>query len=117
MACKGHGTVDLAGHSILAYHDGYLYLGTRTSSHIVRLPMTADGELQTPIVAELLAMLPAYDAKTKKSANLTDMSIGKDGMVYMISATPARCYASRPDPSKVWTCATARPSPTPISPR
>lgn len=102
VACRGHGTVNLAGHSMLAYHDGFLYLGTRTSSHVVRIAMTPDGEIKAPIIAELLAMLPAYDAETKKSANLTDMAVGPDGMVYMISASPARVYRFRPDPTKVW---------------
>ena len=101
VATRKHGCVSLQGHSMLAYRDGYLYLGTRTSGHIVRLPMHADGTFTQPIQAELVAQFDAYDPTTKKSANMTDMDIGPDGACYVVSATPARIYRFLPNATQV----------------
>lgn len=99
---KGTEPFHLLGHSMLAYRDGFLYLGTRTTSSIVRLPMTPDGEFQQPMVAELVAQFDPYDSGTRKSANLTDMGFGPDGDLYVISAQPSRVFRFRPDPTRVF---------------
>jgi len=96
------GRVRLLGHSMMAYRDGYLYIGYRTSSAIVRVRMSPDGELAKPIVGELIAQFDPYDSKTRKSANLTDMSIGPDGDVYVISAQPSRVFRFHPDPQHIF---------------
>lgn len=93
---------DLFGHSMLAYRDGYLYLGYRTSSKIIRIPMSADGEMKSPVVGEVVAEFDPYDPATRKSANLTDMAFGPDGDLYVISAQPSRVFRFRPDPGNVF---------------
>jgi hypothetical protein len=87
---------------MLAARDGFLYVGFRTSSTIVRIPLAEDGQLSQPIAAELVARFDQYDPKTRKSANLTDMAFGPDGDLYVISAQPARLYRFRPDPRNVF---------------
>ena len=100
---KGRGLQSLQGHSMLACNgDGYLYIGYRTSSAIVRIPLDADGLPKQPIVGEMLAQFDPYDPKTRKSANLTDMVFGPDASLYVVSAQPARIYRFIPDPNHVF---------------
>lgn len=93
------------GHSGLAYRDGWLYLSFRTTSEIIRVPVTNHqaGELAVdPKRAELLALFDPFDpAGGKQSANLTDIDIGPDGDVYVVSAYPARIFRFTPDPGNV----------------
>jgi hypothetical protein len=102
------GVTSLQGHSMLACRDGYLYIGYRTSSAIVRIPLDADGLPRQPIVGELLAQFDPYDPATRKSANLTDMVFGPDGSLYVVSAQPARIYRFMPDPQNVFDARTAK---------
>lgn len=91
----------IEGHSALGHHDGWLYLATRTSSHVLRLELD-DAHLPVqPLKAELVALFDPYDPETKKSANLTDMTIEREGNVYMVSAKPSRIYRFLPDPRRV----------------
>lgn len=100
---NGRGVQSLQGHSMLACNgDGYLYIGYRTSSAIVRIPLDADGLPVQPIVGELLAQFDPYDPATRTSANLTDMVFGPDGSLYVVSAQPARIYRFIPDPHNVF---------------
>ncbi len=83
------------GHSALGYHDGWLYVGFRTSGEIIRL------RLEDPTQAELLAEFEPFDPETGRSANVTDLAIGPDGDIYVLSAVPARVYRFTPDPTDV----------------
>ena len=97
------GVHSLQGHSMLAYNgDGYLYIGYRTSSAILRIPLDREGLPVQPIVGELLAQFDPYDPATRKSANLTDMVFGPDGSLYVVSAQPSRIYRFLPDPHHVF---------------
>lgn len=98
----GLGPRQYHGHSMLAARDGWLYIGYRTSSVIVRVPLDADGALKRPIRGELVAVFDPYDPATRRSANLTDMVFGPDGDLYVISAQPSRVYRFRPDPRRVF---------------
>jgi hypothetical protein len=91
----------LEGHSALGHHDGWLYLATRTSSHVVRLRLDDALLPVQPLQVELIARYDAYDPATKKSANLTDMTVDREGNVYLVSAKPSRIYRFTPDPKKV----------------
>jgi hypothetical protein len=102
---------ELHGHSMLAYRDGWLYVGYRTSSAIVRIAMMPDGEIARPMKAEMIARFDPYDPQTRQSANLTDMSFGPDGDLYVISAQPSRVYRFRPDPMRVFDGRTGRSAP------
>jgi len=102
LETRNAGVQQLAGHSALAHRDGWLYVGTRTSGHVVRLKLGADLRPATPRVVELVATFDPYDPQTKKSANITDMCFGPDGALYLVSAQPARCYRFTPDPARVF---------------
>jgi hypothetical protein len=92
----------LEGHSALGYHGGWLYLATRTSSHVVRLKLDEKMLPVKPVKVELVARFDAYDAATKKSTNITDMSIDREGHVYLVSAKPSAVYRFKPDPKNVY---------------
>lgn len=102
LTLKDGSTLDISGHSMLAARDGWLYVGTRTSSHVFRIPLDAHSIPVQPIVGELVAMFDAYDAEKKSSANLTDMQFGPDGHLYVISAKPSRVFRFLPDPKNVY---------------
>lgn len=95
-------TLQLFGHSMLAVRDQWLYLGYRTSSVIIRLPLANDGTLAQPVVGELLARFDPYDPQTGKSANITDMRFDSHGRLYVVSAKPSRIYRFTPDPKRVF---------------
>jgi hypothetical protein len=107
----GRGVRNYQGHSMLAERDGYLYIGYRTSSVIVRIRLDKHGLPVQPIIGELVARFDPYDPKTRKSANLTDMVFDGDGDLYVISAQPARVYRFRPNPSRVFDGRTGRSVP------
>lgn len=98
----GHGVRELYGHSALAARDGWLYLGYRTSSVIVRLRLDDDLVPVRPIRAELLARFEPYDPRTRRSANITDIGFDDRGRCYAVSAQPARIHRFTPDPDRVY---------------
>jgi len=99
---KAQGPIVIQGHSALAQRDGWLYVGTRTSGHVVRLKLDAAGLPAAPRVVELVGQFDAYDPVTRKSANITDMAFGPDGHLYLVSAQPSRCFRFKPDPNVVY---------------
>ena len=99
---------NVLGHSALGYRDGWLYVGFRTSGEIIRVPLaletpeSGDAVLHvSPERAELLAELEPFDRETGRSANVTDLDIGPEGDVYVVSAKPAKIFRFTPDPSNV----------------
>ena len=93
--------VEFLGHSALAARDdGYLYLGFRTSSTVVRIAMR---DLRprsggSPVPAQLLAQFEPYDPVRQRQSDLTDMAFGPDGDLYVIGAKPARIWRLTPNP-------------------
>lgn len=99
---RGLGMQRYYGHSALAVFDGYLYVGYRTSSVIVRIPIDSEGQLLRPVIGELVATFDPYDPRTGKSAELTDMAFDKKGRLYVVSAQPARIFRFTPNPDHVF---------------
>lgn len=110
-------TVECLGPSALAYRDGWLYVGFRTTSQIVRLresdlehhPAKAVADLP-PVDAELIATFDPQPPDGAPDTDLTDMvfgptnpgevKLGQAGTadLYVLSAKPARVYRFTPDP-------------------
>lgn len=99
---EGLGVRLLAGQSALAYRDGWLYVGYRTSSVILRFPLDERFEPVEPIRAQLVARFDPYDPLTGHSANITDMVFDETGRLYVVSAKPASVYRFQPDPQQVF---------------
>jgi len=96
------GEVDFRGHSALGWDNGWLYIASRTSSHIIRMKMDESGEPARPYEMELVAKFDPYNRETGKSANLTDMDFDDQGRLYIVSAKPSRVYRFTPDPSNIF---------------
>ena len=111
LTVKGHGLEEFQGHSMLAVHDAHLYIGYRTSSAIVRIPLDKDDLPVQPIVGELVAVFDPYDPQTRRSSNLTDMAFGRDGHLYVVSAQPSRVYRLKPDPARPFDGRTGKSKP------
>ena len=98
----GLGPRSYTGHSALAVHGDWLYVGYRTSSVIVRVPLDEHRRIRRPIVGQLVARFDPYDSATGRSANITDMTFDEQGRLYVVSAQPARVYRFTPDPARVF---------------
>ena len=98
----GLGPQTYLGHSALASRDGWLYVGYRTSSVVVRLRLNDDGTPATPVKAELVARFTPWNSETKATADLTDMAFGPDGSLHVVSALPLAIHRFTPDPQHVY---------------
>jgi hypothetical protein len=92
LKLKDGTTVALRGHSGLAWHEGWLYLATRTSGHVVRMRVGEDGSVRE---AELLGLFDEWDPATGKSADITDIAVDAGGMVYVLCAEPLAVHRFR----------------------
>lgn len=90
----------LLGQSALAYHEGYLYIGYRTSSAIIRIAVKSDGTPYRPIRADFIAQFEPFDPETRKSANITDIAFDTRGRLHVLTAQPARVWRFQPSPAK-----------------
>ncbi|MGF1573246.1 MAG: hypothetical protein ACFCU1_09255 [Sumerlaeia bacterium] len=96
------GSVLLEGHSALAWHNGYCYLGTRTNSVVVRFPMNEDGSIPQPMQGELIAKFDPYNHTTGKSADITDITFDDSGNLYVLNAEPSRVHRFVPNPQSIY---------------
>lgn len=95
-------TATLLGQSGLAHSDGYLYISYRTTSEIIRIPLDSDFRPVQPVRAELVARFDPFDAATRKTPDLTDMTFDQQGRLYVVSAKPSRVFRFTPDPANVF---------------
>lgn len=97
----GERRVELLGPSAAVAHGGFLYLGYRTSSVVVRVPLTPRGDLVRPVVAELVAVFEPWDPVRRRSANLIDLAFDRAGALYVSCAKEGRIWKiDDPDPRR-----------------
>lgn len=97
----GERQVELLGPSAAAVRDGFLYVGYRTSSVVVRLAIDARGDLIRPAVAELIAVFEPWSAENRRSANLIDLAFDSTGALYASCARQGRIWkVGIPDPDQ-----------------
>lgn len=95
--------VEVLGASALEAKDGFLYVGFRTSSIILRLPIDESGAVLEDAVAELIAVFEPWSDATGRSANLIDMAFGPDDELYVACAENGRIWnIGQPDPAQVF---------------
>jgi len=99
----GTRTLAILGHSAVAAHDGWIYLGFRTSSIVLRFAIDETGDLLRPVEGELIAVFEPWDATTKRSADLMDLAFDSAGRLYVACAKQGRVWrVGVPDPSRVF---------------
>ena len=92
-------TIPVRGHSAVAAHGGWLYLASRTSSMVLRFPITSEGDLVEPVVGELIAEFEPYSTETKRSADLWEMIASDAGEIFVSTSRQGRVWRFRPDPA------------------
>ncbi|MCZ6598370.1 MAG: hypothetical protein O7B99_12080, partial [Planctomycetota bacterium] len=91
------------GPSALAAHDGYLYVGYRTSSTVFRFPLENDGSLVEPKIGELIAVFEPWSPEENRSANLIDLTFDSKGRLFVSCAQEGRIWnVGVPDPESVF---------------
>ena len=93
-------TISMLGHSAVCADSQWLYLGSRSSSIVLRFPIDAEGALVTPIVGELLAEFEPFDPATERSADIWDMEVDREGLLYVSCAREGRVWRFEPDPAR-----------------
>jgi hypothetical protein len=111
VATRNAGELVVQGHSALAHHDGWLYLATRTTSHVLRMRLDERLLPVEPKQIELVAQFDAWDPEQRTSANLTDMVFDGKGRCHLISAQPSRVYRFTPDPERIFDARAGRAAP------
>ncbi len=105
--------LDLQGPSALASDGDWLYVGFRTSSVVVRLPLDDGGRVGTQTYGELVAVFEPWDPEAKRSANLIDIELDSQGALYVACARSARIWKiPDPDPRRVFDGVDHGPKPT-----
>lgn len=98
---SGVAEMELLGPSAAAVHGDYLYLGYRTSSVVVRFPLTEAGELAQPPVGELVAVFEPWDPEERRSANVIDIAFDSRGELFVSCSREGRIWrVGRPDPER-----------------
>ena len=93
--------VEALGASALAERDGYLYVGYRTSSVVLRWKLLPDGALDIEGGAELIAAFEPWDRAKRRSGNLIDITFDSKGALYAALAESGRVWRiGVPDPKK-----------------
>lgn len=96
------------GHSALAVRDGWLYVGFRTTSQVIRLRLDARGDLVRPLRAELIARFAPWDGAT--SDDLVDLAFDPAGGLHVATARTGRVWrVGVPDPARVFDAGAAAP--------
>lgn len=105
--------LDLQGPSSLASDGEWLYVGFRTSSVVVRLPLDAGGRVGERTYGELVAVFEPWDPEAKRSANLIDIDLDSEGALYVACSRSARIWrVEDPDPRRIFDGVDHGPEPT-----
>jgi hypothetical protein len=108
---------ELLGPSAVAVHDGYMYVGYRTSSVVLRFALETDGSLAGGAEGELIAVFEPWDPERGRSANLIDLAFDSRGELYVSCARTGGIWRiGRPDPARPFhgDDTSARPTTAPI---
>ncbi len=115
----GEQEMQLLGPSSVAQDDGFLYVGYRTSSVVLRFALHEDGDIvrsaDGKATADLIGVFEPWDTATGRSGNLYDIAIGPAGDVFVSMGTEGRIWRFAPDPAKPFfgNDQTDRPTTTP----
>jgi hypothetical protein len=100
----GEKEMEILGPSSVAVHDDYLYLGFRTSSIVVRVPLDDDGDIvrtrNGKVRGDLIAVFEPWDAEKKRSGNLYDIAMSPDGDLFVSMGQEGKVWRITPDPAR-----------------
>ena len=100
----GETMIEVLGPSSVAVHDDFLYVGFRTSSIIVRIPLDERGDLVRDddgvVAGDLIAVFEPWDAERKRSGNLYDIAMSDAGDLFVSMGKEGRVWHVTPDPAR-----------------
>lgn len=100
----GEETMEVLGPSSVAEHGDYLYIGYRTSSIVVRVPLDNAGDIvrmaDGRAKGELIAVFEPWDPEAKRSGNLYDLDVSVDGELFVSLGTEGKVWRITPDPER-----------------
>ncbi len=99
---RNAGWIELKGHSALAHRGEWLYIASRTSSHIIRMEVDNSGNPAVPPNIELVALFDPYAGYDAPSADITDMDFDSKGRLYIVNAQPSRVHRFFPDSENIY---------------
>jgi hypothetical protein len=103
LQLRGRGNTYVEGACSIASHGGHLYVAFRTTSQILRFPITSDGDVVRPLVGEQVAQFARYDpVQGGGSADVYDMTFDRHGRLYVAAAYTGRVFRFRPDPERLF---------------
>jgi len=95
----GTRTLRAMGPSALEARDGWLYVGYRTSSVVLRFPIDERGALDPSAPGELIAVFEAWEPESGRSADLIDLAFNSGGELFAACAESGRIWnLGVPDP-------------------
>jgi len=115
----GEQEMELMGPSSVAHHGEYLYIGYRTTSVVVRVPLTDDGDIARnddgSANAELIGVFEPWNPELKRSGNLYDIDISSAGDLFVSMGREGKIWRITPDPDRPFygNDQTERPTTTP----
>jgi hypothetical protein len=87
----------------VAFHDDFLYIGYRTSSVVLRVPVDDEGDIvRRPdgrVAADLIAVFEPWNAETRRSGNLYDIAMSPGGDLFVSMGAEGRVWRITPDPA------------------
>lgn len=92
-------TKEVLGAAAVAYSDGWLYVGSRTTSIVYRVPVDEHGNVVPDPVAELIAVFEPWRTDLGRSGNMFDMAFNSRGDLFVSMASSGRVWRITPDPA------------------
>lgn len=113
----GQMQTDLLGTCAVASHGGYLYVGYRTSSVVVRFPIDETGMVLPNSPAELIAVFEPWNRETRRSGDMFDIAFSPSGEMFVSMSRNGRVWRiGKPDPARPFNANDALDRPTTAPP-
>jgi hypothetical protein len=90
---------EVLGAASVAAFDGWLYVGSRTTSIVYRVPLDDRGNIKPNPIAELIAVFEPWSIERNRSGNMFDMAFDSRGDLYVSMASNGRVWRITPDPA------------------
>ena len=100
----GETMIEILGPGSVAAHGGYLYVGFRTTSIVVRIPLSENGDLVKDddgvVAGDLIAVFEPWSAERRRSGNLYDLALSAEGDLFVSMGREGRIWHLTPDPAQ-----------------
>jgi len=93
---------EVLGAAAVSAFGGHLYIGYRTSSVVIRVPIDDRGDLVSGAPAELIAIFEPWSIESGRSGDMFDMTFNSRGDLFVAMAREGRVWRVQPDPARVF---------------